>query len=142
VRKSEPTNYFRNSNVWLEISAKSKLLNTLALSRKDLLTQIAANDLGIAEIDSQLSKAMVENNKRIAEIDSQLRQAEVNLIPGAAGSRFQNGLLKAHSPGFVTNSSEPILKIVPDDALTAKVFITNRGFVKNECWCPYWLLSL
>jgi len=35
---------------------------------------------------------MVENNKRIAEIDSQLRQAEVNKIPGAAGSRFQNGL--------------------------------------------------
>jgi len=41
--------------------------------------------------------------------------------------------LQAHSPGFVTNSSEPILKIVPDDALTAKVFITNRdiGFVKR-----------
>ena len=33
----------------------------------------------------------------------------------------------------MTNSTEPILKIVPDDALTAKIFITNRdiGFVKE-----------
>ena len=121
----------------LEISAaKSKLFNTLALSRKDLLTQIAANDIGIAEIDSQLSKAMVENNKRIAEIDSQLRQAEVNLKyqdlqAPVSGTVFD---LQAQSPGFVTKSSEPILKIVPDDALTAKVFITNQdiGFVKNH----------
>jgi len=48
----------------LEIStAKSKLLNTLALSRKDLLTQILQTTSPL--IDSQLSKAMVENNKRI-----------------------------------------------------------------------------
>ncbi|HEY9845396.1 MAG TPA: HlyD family efflux transporter periplasmic adaptor subunit, partial [Candidatus Caenarcaniphilales bacterium] len=39
----------------------------------------------------------------------------------------------AHTPGFVTNSSEPILKIVPRDNLVAKVFITNQniGFVKE-----------
>jgi len=41
--------------------------------------------------------------------------------------------LQAHTPGFVANASQPILKIVLDDALTAKVFITNRdiGFVKE-----------
>jgi len=31
---------------------------------------MADNDKRIAEIDSQLAKAMVENNLRIAEIDS------------------------------------------------------------------------
>jgi len=39
---------------------------------------MADNDKRIAEIDSQLSKAMVEN-KRIAEIDSQLSQTQLNL---------------------------------------------------------------
>ena len=120
----------------LEISAaKSKLNSTFALDRKDLLTQIADNDQGIAEIDSQLTKAMVENNKRIAEIDSQLSQTNLNLKyqelkAPVSGTVFD---LKAHSPGFVTNSTEPILKIVPDDSLTAKVFISNQdiGFVKE-----------
>lgn len=41
--------------------------------------------------------------------------------------------LQAHTPGFAATASQPLLKIVPDDALTAKVFITNRdsGFVKE-----------
>jgi HlyD family secretion protein len=120
----------------LEISAgKSKLSNTLALDRKDLLTQMADNDKRIAEIDSQLSKAMVENNKRIAEIDSQLSQTQLNLKyqvlrAPVSGTVFD---LQAHAPGFVTNSTTPVLKVVPDDALTAKVFISNQdiGFVKE-----------
>ncbi|WP_250122284.1 HlyD family type I secretion periplasmic adaptor subunit [Chroococcidiopsis sp. CCMEE 29] len=120
----------------LEIAgSQSKVQNTLALFRKDLLTQIAENDKGIAEIDTQLTKAIVENNNRIAEIDSQLSQAELtlkyqDLLAPADGTVFD---LQAQTPGFVTNSTEPILKIVPDDALTAKVFITNRdiGFVKE-----------
>lgn len=114
--------------------AQSKVQNTVALSRKEWLTQIAENDKRIAEIDSQLTKAIVENNKRIAEIDSQLSQTQLSLryselIAPANGTVFD---LQAHTPGFVANTSQSILKIVPDDALTAKVFITNRdiGFVK------------
>jgi len=33
--------------------------------------------------------------------------------------------LQAHAPGFVTNSTA-VLKIVPNDALTAKVFISIK----------------
>jgi HlyD family secretion protein len=120
----------------LEINeARSKLQNTTALDRKDLLTQIANNDKGIAEIDSQLTKTMVENNKRLAEIDSQISEAQQNLryeelTAPSNGTVFD---LKPTTPGFVANSSQPILKIVPDDVLTAKVFITNKdiGFVKE-----------
>ncbi len=41
--------------------------------------------------------------------------------------------LQARNPGYVINSSAPILKIVPNQSLVAKVFITNRdiGFVKE-----------
>ena len=115
--------------------AQSKLQNTLTLNRKELLTQIADNNKRMAEIDSQLTKAIVENNKSIAETDSKLSQAEQTLKyqelrAPVSGTVFD---LQAHSPGFVTNSNAPVLKIVPDDDLTAKVFITNRdiGFVKE-----------
>lgn len=120
----------------LEIYAKkASVQNTLALTRKDLLTEIAGNDKAIAEIDSQLSKAMMENNKRIAEIDSELSQAQLtlkyqDLRAPVSGTVFD---LQADATGFVANASEPVLKIVPDDALTAKVYITNKdiGFVKE-----------
>ncbi|MDM9384723.1 HlyD family efflux transporter periplasmic adaptor subunit [Chlorogloeopsis sp. ULAP01] len=113
----------------------AKLQNTVALSRRDWLNQIAENNKRIAEIDSQLTKAIVENNKRIAEIDSQLAQTRLNLkyqeiVAPVAGTIFE---LKAHTPGFVVTVSEPILKVVPTDVLIAKVFITNKdiGFVKE-----------
>lgn len=105
----------------LEINeASSKVQNTLALDRKDLLTKIADNDKRIAEIDSQLTKAIVENNKRLAEIDSQLVQAKLSLqyqeiAAPSSGTVFE---LQPHSTGFVATQSQPILKIVPDDALT------------------------
>ncbi|KJH71674.1 HlyD family efflux transporter periplasmic adaptor subunit [Aliterella atlantica] len=119
-----------------EISAgNSKLQNIQTLNRKELLTQIAQNNQRIAEIDSQLTKAMVDNNNRIAEIDSQIDAAELTLQyeeikAPANGTVFD---LQAHTPGYVTNNSQPLLKIVPNEALIAKVFITNQdiGFVKE-----------
>lgn len=117
------------------IEGQANLTNTVATSRKDWLTQIAENDKRIAEIDSQLTKAIVENNKRIAESDSQISQTLMNLKyqeikAPVAGTVFE---LKAHTPGFVASSTEPILKIVPTDKLVAKVYITNKdiGFVKQ-----------
>jgi len=107
----------------------------LALSRRDWLTQMADNEKRIAEIDSSLTKAIVENHKRIAEIDSQLGQTHLalrysELVAPADGTVFD---LLAHTPGFVASSSQSLLKIVPDENLTAQVFITNRdiGFVKK-----------
>ncbi|WP_245912145.1 HlyD family efflux transporter periplasmic adaptor subunit [Brunnivagina elsteri] len=113
---------------------RAKLQNTVAVSRKDWLDRIAVNSQKIAEIDSQLTKAIVENNKKIAETDSQISQTQMNLKyqeikAPTSGTVFE---FKAKSPGFVVSSTEPILKIVPNDKLVAKVFITNKdiGFVK------------
>jgi multidrug efflux pump subunit AcrA (membrane-fusion protein) len=115
--------------------AKQQLANTLAASQKDLTDRIATNDKQLAEIDSQLNKIIVENEKKIAEIDSQLSQTQLNLNyqelrAPVAGTVFD---LKPGGTGFVTNSTEPILKIVPDDALIAKVDITNKdiGFIRE-----------
>ena len=115
--------------------AKAQLQNTVASTRKEWVTAIADNKKRIAEIDSQLTKAIVENNKRIAEIDSQISQAQMTLkyqeiVAPSSGTVFD---LKANTPGFVANATEPILKIVPQDNLVASVHITNKdiGFVRE-----------
>lgn len=120
----------------LEIAAaKSKLNNTIALDQKDLWQQISENEKNIAEIDSQLTKAIVENSNRVAEIDSQLSKTAMNLkydeiTAPSDGTVFD---MKPSGTGFVANTTEPLLKIVPADSLTAKVYITNRdiGFVRE-----------
>ncbi|KAM3115041.1 HlyD family efflux transporter periplasmic adaptor subunit [Phormidesmis sp. 146-33] len=112
-----------------------RLKNTIALSTQDIWVKITDNEKKIAEIDSQLNKAIVENQKKITEIDGQLSQTQVTLKyqelrAPADGTIFD---LKAANPGFVVSSTEPILKVVPNNALTAKIFITNQdiGFVKE-----------
>jgi hemolysin D len=114
--------------------SREKLKNSVAISRKDLLSKIATNDKQIAEIDSQINKLIVELDRKVAEINSQIGQAQQSLnyqeiTAPVSGTIFE---LKAATPGFVATTSEPIVKIVPDNTLTAKVFITNKdiGFVK------------
>lgn len=115
--------------------------NTVALSSEDLLSKITANDKSIAEIDSQLTKVIIDNTKRIYEINSQLGDIDSKLIQAQETLKYQqlkspvDGMvfeLKAKAPGFVVNPNEPILKIVPSGNLVANVYITNRdiGFVK------------
>lgn len=116
--------------------AQEQLQNTVSLSQKDVLTQMSENEKRIAEIDSQLTKAVVENEKRIDEINSQLSQAQLTLKyqevkAPSSGIIFD---MKAGGPGFVANPSEPVMKIVPADNLVAKVYITNRdiGFIRED----------
>ncbi|MEO0970505.1 MAG: HlyD family efflux transporter periplasmic adaptor subunit, partial [Cyanobacteria bacterium J06639_18] len=114
--------------------SEQRLKNTISGSYQDILGKIADNEKRIAEIDSQLNKVVVDNQNRIAEIESQISQAQVTLkyqevrAPDS-GTIFD---LKA-SKGFVTNPSEPVVKVVPDQTLVAQVFLTNKdiGFVKE-----------
>ncbi len=115
--------------------AKEQLQNTVARTDQDLLRSIADNEKRIAEIDSQLTKAIVDNQRQIAEVESQMSQAKVTLQYQELRSPVDGTVfdLKAHTPGFVANTTEPILKIVPSETLTGKVYITNRdiGFVRE-----------
>lgn len=119
----------------LDISqAKEELQNTIAASNDDLYRRISDNDKRISEIDSQLNKLIVENQKQIDDTISKLSQSEQTLeyqilTAPVDGKVFD---LKPTAPGFVANTTEPVLKIVPNDGqLVARVFITNKdiGFV-------------
>ncbi|MEP0919929.1 HlyD family efflux transporter periplasmic adaptor subunit [Leptolyngbya sp. DQ-M1] len=115
--------------------AKEKLRNTAALSQEDLLAKITNNEKSLADIDSQITKAILEDEKRLAEVESQLSQAQLTLKyqelrAPIAGTVFD---LKPKGSGFVSTSSEPLLKIVPGESLIAEVYITNKdiGFVRE-----------
>jgi hemolysin D len=115
--------------------AQEQFRNTSIASQDELQQRIAVNDNQIATIDSQLTKTILENDNRLQELDSQIAQLDQTLsyqeLTAPVGGTVFN--LKANQSGYVANSTEPILEIVPTDALVARVFITNRdiGFVRE-----------
>ena len=122
----------------LDISqARQQLNNTTSVSKKDLYDQRASNRIRLAEIDSQLNKSIVENDKRIAEINSQVTDASTNLkyktiVAPVTGEIFD---LRAY-PGYVPPSGQaarPVLRIVPTEDLIAEVFVTPEdiGYVEK-----------
>ncbi len=114
--------------------ARANLDNTLAAFDSDLQTKLAANQQRLAEIDSKFGKQIVENDKQIAETDSKIISQQQNLKyhqlkSPVAGTIFE---LQAYD-GYVAQPSQPLLEIVPDDALIAQVYIPSkdRGFVRS-----------
>ncbi|NBD34214.1 MAG: HlyD family efflux transporter periplasmic adaptor subunit [Cyanobacteria bacterium] len=114
--------------------AGQELENTTATTQKDVLDRIARNKQQIAQIDSQLTKAIVDNENRISELNSQISQAQQqlnyqNLKAPISGKLFDLQV----SPGFVANTSQELMKIVPQENLIAEVFITNQdiGFIQE-----------
>jgi hemolysin D len=125
--------------VRLQLSARqgqAKLSQNVAGNQKELYARTSENDKRIAEIDSQINKIIVENEKKITELGSQITQAGQNLKYQEIRSPVDGTVfeLKAYTEGVVNNnSSEPVVQIVPDNNLIAKVYITNKdiGFVKK-----------
>lgn len=120
--------------------AREQRAQTAVSSEEDLRNRIAANQNQIANIDSQLTKIIVENEKRLEEINGQVSRLEFalenqELEAPLAGQVFN---LKANQPGYVANATEPILEIVPNDTLVARVDVTNRdiGFVTQQFYQP------
>ena len=115
--------------------AQAKVVNNSAVDRKDLTSRGTINLQKIAEIDAQLSKVVIENNKKISETNSQITQTTQALKYGDVKAPVSGVVfnLKAHFPGYVATPTESILTIVPNDSLVAKVMITNRdiGFIRN-----------
>lgn len=117
--------------------AREELINTTAFSEKDTLDTIAANEQRIADIDTQLNRSIVENDKRVQEINSEISAAEQTLryqqIPAPVSGLIFD--LEAY-PGYVPpagQAAQPILKIVPEDSLIAEVYIRPEdiGFVRE-----------
>ncbi len=101
-------------------------INNEILSRLELLVKEGAV--------SELQYLQQENT--IADLESKLKETDVilkyqELIAPTEGMVFD---LKPKGPGFVARTSEPVLKIVPNDFLQARVEIPSRsiGFVSVD----------
>lgn len=114
---------------------QEQLKNTVAASGKSVLEKIADNKKRIAEIDSQFMRILLSNDQRLADVNSKISQVQLNfeyqeLRAPVGGTIFD---LQAKTPGFVANTSQTLLQIVPNENFLAEVFITNRdiGFVRE-----------
>lgn len=114
---------------------QQELKNTVAASDKNVLDKIGENKKRLAEIDSQLTKIVIDNDKQLADVNSKILQAQTNvkyqeLRAPVSGVVFD---MQASNPGFVANTSQELLKIVPNDKFIAEGFITNKdiGFVRE-----------
>ncbi|NJL02853.1 MAG: HlyD family efflux transporter periplasmic adaptor subunit [Spirulinaceae cyanobacterium SM2_1_0] len=120
------------------VQGQQELSNTTAVTSKEAREAIALNDKRIAEIDSQLTQAVLEvivgNEKQLDELNSQIARLEQTLQYQEVRAQVSGTVfdLQAYR-GFVATPSEPLLSIVPTDNLIAEVFITNKdiGFVRK-----------
>lgn len=115
--------------------ANQKSTNEQSTTQNTLLEKIAANRKEIASIDSQLNQKILDNQDRLSEITSQLSQNQQTLKYQELRAPVDGIVfdLQAKGTGFVANTSEPILKVVPSDGLRAEVFVTNKdiGFIEQ-----------
>jgi HlyD family secretion protein len=114
---------------------QQELKNSIAASQKNNWEKITNNKKQIAEIESQVTKVMLENNKRLADVNSKISQVQTNakyqrVYAPVSGTIFD---LQANNHGFVSRPSEKLLAIVPKDSLIAEAFITNKdiGFLRE-----------
>ena len=119
-----------------------KLDNTYILSKVDSLTKILEINQNILNKYKKLMDEgavseiqYLQKESQINDIKSQLTQAKVNLNYQEIRAPIKGKVfeLKPTIKGFVTQTSEPVMQIVPNDQLKAKVEIDSRkiGFVST-----------
>ena len=115
--------------------AEQEVSRTSFESTETLQDRIAVNEQRIAEIDSQITQRILENERQLSELSSQQAQLKQNMRYQALRAPVDGTVfdLQANRAGYVANSTEPLMSIVPQDALVARVFIPNRdiGFVRE-----------
>ena len=102
-------------------------------------SQIRSNEERISAIDSSLGQAVLQNATQLQELDSRIAQLREQLQFRGLRAPVDGVVfnLRANQPGYAANSTEPILEVVPQDNLVARIYIPNKdiGFaqVSEEC---------
>ena len=156
LKEVELARYLNLNDTEQTVTRQNLVLETEILQRLEVLKEVGAsaelqylqqrNKVG--EIDGQLAKLKVDRLRQIAIIEQALEQIKGELADlGSKLTELQVNIryqdvrspvdgvvfdLKPTGPGFVAQGSEPVMKIVPFDALQAKVEIESSdiGFVR------------
>ena len=104
--------------------------------RKKALDDLEANRQRLAEIDTRMSRAVIDNKQRLAQTESQIAQIDSShgyqeVTAPVDGVVFD---FRARQAGDVVAAGDVLIKIVPGDALVAKVSLPNKdiGFVHED----------
>ncbi len=89
---------------------------------------LASQQQRLAEIDQQFQNALTATTKQLEALEQELAKNQRTLKDELLNAPIAGIVtdLQATFPGFVTNGTEPLLKIVPDGAMVAKVYIAKR----------------
>lgn len=116
------------------VQAETQVSRTDSSAQVNLRNRLEDNKQRIEDINSQLGQRIIENEQRLEELSSQLVQlrtdeSQQEITAPISGTVFN---LRANQPGYVANTTEPLMEIVPQDALVASIFIPNQdvGFVE------------
>jgi HlyD family secretion protein len=155
LKKTEMQRYLDGNLTQQNVLTKTLALENEILNRLDILRREGASaELQylqqrnkVQEVSGQLQEAQAERLRQDAILEQGIRQLQTELtelrsklIELNVNIRYQkitapeNGLifeLKPKSRGFVAQTSEPVMKIVPFDKLEARVEIPSRdiGFI-------------
>lgn len=99
------------------------VIGQLAQTRADRLRQVAILEQGLRQIEGELA----DLRSKLIELNVNIRYQEIRAPE--SGVVFE---LKPKTRGFVAQTSEPVMKVVPFDRLEARVEVPSRsiGFVK------------
>ena len=156
LKQVELARYLNLNDTEQTVTRQNLVLETEILQRLEVIKAVGASaELQylqqrnkVREVDGELAKLKVDRLRQIAILEQSLEQIKgeladlgSQLIELQVNIRYQDvrspvdGVvfdLKPTGPGFVAQGSEPVMKIVPYDALQAKVEIESSdiGFVR------------
>ena len=156
LKEVELARYLNLNDTEQTVTRQNLVLETEILQRLEGLKAVGASaELQylqqrnkVREVDGELAKLKVDRLRQIAIIEQALEQIKGELADlGSKLTELQVNIryqdvrspvdgvvfdLKPTGPGFVAQGSEPVMKIVPFDALQAKVEIESSdiGFVR------------
>lgn len=105
--------------------ADSRLDSTVASAQREAYNIISENQKQDTQLSSQLARA--EQELAYTELRSPIDGIVFEVLPNFT-TNDETG-----SSGFVLNTTEPVITIVPDSNLVANVFVTNKdiGFISE-----------
>jgi hemolysin D len=156
LKEVELARYLNLNDTEQTVTRQNLVLETEILQRLEVLKAVGASaELQylqqrnkVREVEGEISKLKVDRLRQVAIIEQALEQIKGELADlGSKLTELQVNIryqdvrspvdgvvfdLKPTGPGFVAQGSEPVMKIVPYDALQAKVEIESSdiGFVR------------
>tara|TARA_Y100001968_G_scaffold327865_1_gene373812 strand:+ start:5525 stop:6658 length:1134 start_codon:yes stop_codon:yes gene_type:complete len=127
--------YVNKGQILIKLDTELSQSNQVLLNQKLEISRDILNRLEMLVSEGAVSEIQyLQQKTKVNEIENEIKKNKVNLKYQEINSPI-NGIvfnLKPQNPGYVSNRTEPLMKIVPTDKLHASVEISSQyiGFVE------------